>query len=171
MQNVIDIGGAPANEDCAQLGHTPDFARINRFEVDCYRAAIQARHGPPPPGCALVTIRNNHDFGVYLTVGLKVTAPHGSDPEVDAYCEAVEDGLGSWLEAGFAPPVRYDDEAGITIERDLGAVIQGALATTRPTSGGRFPIPDFAVLHANLQRVFPEHAEAYRRSAEQGVHA
>ena len=34
MPITIDLGGAPANEDCAQLGHTPDFAAVNRLEVD-----------------------------------------------------------------------------------------------------------------------------------------
>ena len=31
MSDIIDLGGAPANEDCAQLGHTPDFERLNRL--------------------------------------------------------------------------------------------------------------------------------------------
>ncbi len=38
MSDIIDLGGAPANEDCAQLGHTPDFERLNRLEVATYRA-------------------------------------------------------------------------------------------------------------------------------------
>jgi len=38
--DIVDIGGAPANEDCAQLGQTENFAAINRLEVDTYRAAI-----------------------------------------------------------------------------------------------------------------------------------
>ena len=50
MSDIIDLGGAPANEDCAQLGHTPDFERLNRLEVAAYRAAIIARFGPPPDG-------------------------------------------------------------------------------------------------------------------------
>jgi hypothetical protein len=33
MSYIIDIGGAPANEDCAQLGQTPDFETVNTFEV------------------------------------------------------------------------------------------------------------------------------------------
>jgi len=40
MSDIIDLGGAPANEDCAQLGHTPDFERLNRLEVAAYRAAM-----------------------------------------------------------------------------------------------------------------------------------
>src|SRR3546814_21168986 len=50
MSNIIDLGGTPANEDCAQIGHTPDFERLNRLEVATYRAAVIARCGPPPDG-------------------------------------------------------------------------------------------------------------------------
>ena len=171
MPQIIDLGGAPANEPCAQLGHTPDFRRINQLEVHAYRAAIQARFGPPPPGCALVTVHNAHDFGVYLTLGLKITAPSGSSEEVDAYATAVEDGLSSWLEAGFAPPVEYDDAVAYRVRSDIDGIIMGALSTTRPAADGRFPIPDFAVLHANLARAFPRQAQAFRQSLGQRVAA
>lgn len=49
MSYIIDIGGAPANEDCAQLGQTPDFEAVNTFEVLAYKLAIIAHHGTPPP--------------------------------------------------------------------------------------------------------------------------
>src|SRR3546814_5604696 len=42
MSNIIDLGGTPANEDCAQIGHTPDFERLNRLEVATYRAAVRS---------------------------------------------------------------------------------------------------------------------------------
>ena len=80
MHDIIDLGGAPANEACAQLGHTPDFARLNRLEVRAYAIAIQARFGPPPEGCALVTVTNHHDFGTYSTLGLKVVGGTRQDP-------------------------------------------------------------------------------------------
>jgi hypothetical protein len=65
MSYIIDIGGAPANEDCAQLGQTPDFEAVNTFEVLAYKLAIIARHGMPPAGCKLGPHTNRHDFGVY----------------------------------------------------------------------------------------------------------
>lgn len=34
MYDTYDLGGTPANEPCAQLGHTEDFSRINRLEVE-----------------------------------------------------------------------------------------------------------------------------------------
>src|SRR3546814_14947301 len=64
MSNIIDLGGTPATEDCAQIGHTPDFERLNRLEVATSRAAVLARSGPPPDGCALISITTRHDFGI-----------------------------------------------------------------------------------------------------------
>ena len=104
MPITIDLGGAPANEDCAQLGHTPDFAAVNRLEVDAYRAALIALFGTPPEGCALTAQPNHHDFGTYTTLAFVI----GDDADLGparAYAEAVEEGIGSWLEAGMAPPV------------------------------------------------------------------
>jgi hypothetical protein len=63
MPIIIDIGVAPANEDCAQLGITPDFDAANRLEVLAYRAAIIAVHGAPPRGCRLEPKSSHHDFG------------------------------------------------------------------------------------------------------------
>lgn len=105
MSYIIDIGGAPANEDCAQLGQTPDFEAVNTLEVLAYKLAIIARHGMPPAGCKLGPHTNRHDFGVYRTLALHIEDEE--DEAVQAYAEAVEEGLGSWLEAGFTPPVIY----------------------------------------------------------------
>src|SRR3546814_1004338 len=119
MSNISDRGCTPANEDCAQIGHPPDFERLNRLEVATHRAAVIARCGPPPDGCALISITNRHDFGIYRTLGLRIDAgAFRRDPSVAAYAEAVQDGLGSWVEAGFAPPVRYDDGRAPAVDRD-----------------------------------------------------
>ena len=156
MFSIFDIGAAPANEDCAQIGHTPDFDACNRLEVESYRAAIQARFGPPPEGCALVAIGNAHDFGRYLTLGLKVWRFAQDRAEVAAYVETAENGLSTWIEAGFTAPIRYAP-GGDVLERRAGLeeIVIGALMTTRPTSGGQFPIPDFAHLHANIAAAYP----------------
>lgn len=162
MSEIIDLGGAPANEDCAQLGHTPDFARLNRLEVVTYRAAIIARYGVPPEGCALKTLTNRHDFGVYYTLGLSVDAGAARrDARVAAYAEAVQDGLASWIEACFAPPVCYIDGEAPVVERDkVDDIVAGALLATRPGPDGRFVIPDFETLHRNLAAAYPASAEA-----------
>ncbi|MCF8707001.1 hypothetical protein [Rhizorhapis sp. SPR117] len=163
MSDIIDLGGAPANEDCAQLGHSPDFERLNRLEVAVYRAAIIARFGPPPEGCALVSITNRHDFGIYRTLGLRVDGIVARRELAAAYIAAVEDGLGSWIEAGFVPPVRYDDGSVPVIERDhIDDIVTGALIATRPAASGRFAIPDFEILHRNLAAAYPRSAEAAR---------
>ncbi|MDE8650589.1 hypothetical protein [Novosphingobium album (ex Liu et al. 2023)] len=165
MTDIIDLGGAPADEDCAQLGHTPDFERLNRLEVATYRAAIIARFGPPPEGCALATLTNRHDFGVYYTLGLKVDAGAARrDPAVATYAEAVESGLGSWIEAGFAAPVRYDDGEAPKAERSsIDDIVMGALIAIRPDPDGRFALADFEILHRNLAAAYPRSAEAAQR--------
>ena len=72
MSNIIDLGGAPANEDCAQLGQTPDFDTVNAHEVFAYKLAIIARFGEPPAGCRLKPLANRHDFGTYRTLSLRI---------------------------------------------------------------------------------------------------
>lgn len=163
MPEIIDLGGAPANEDCAQLGHTPDFERLNRLEVATYRAALIARFGVPPDGCALVSITNRHDFGIYRTLGLKIDGLVLRSESVAAYVAAVENGLASWIEAGFAPPVRYEDGAAPRVDRSpIDDIVMGALLATRPEPSGRFAIPDFEILHRNLAAAYPASAEAAR---------
>lgn len=161
MYNIIDIGGAPANEECAQLGQTIDFEAANLAEVTAYKLAIIARYGMPPDGCKLIVHNNRHDFGVYRTLALRVEDQESE--AVDAYAEAVEPGLGSWIEAGFTAPVTYTGKVA-TIERSEHAeLVIGAMLTTRPNPDGTFPIADFAILHTNLAAAFPEQAEAARQ--------
>ena len=56
MPDIIDLGGAPAEAECAQLGQTANFAAVNAFEVEAYRLAIVARYGLPPAGCRLAEL-------------------------------------------------------------------------------------------------------------------
>lgn len=159
MFTLIDLGGAPAGEDCAQLGQTDDFDRFNRLEVECYRAALLAKFGPTPPGCQFTLSRNPHDFGTYYTLALKVWDHSTAIEAVSAYIAAAEDGLRTWLEAGFRPPVQYEGSDPIVgTVRELPACIVSALKITRPGSDGAFPIPDFAILHGNLRAIYPEQA-------------
>ena len=164
MPYNVDIGGAPANADCAQLGRTPDFERANRLEVAAYKAAIIARFGPPPEGCALVELRNPHDFGTYYTLGVRIADEDAAIAEAAAYLDDVEEGLGSWVEAGFTSPVTYDSASRATALRPISEVIIGALQTTRPSADGTFPVADFEKLHRNLAAAYPaEVAEAAAR--------
>ena len=109
-----------------------------------------------------MSVTNRHDFGVYYSLGLKVDAlAYRRNPAVTAYTEAAQDGLESWVEAGFAPPVRYEDGSAPTVDRDrIDDIVTGALLATRPNADGRFAIPDFEALHRNLAAAYPASAEA-----------
>ena len=166
MPYFIDLGGAPANEDCAQLGHTPDFDDVNAFEVSAYEVAIIARFGAPPAGCRLAALANRHDFGVYRTLVLHVE--NELDDAVRAYAHQVEEGLGSWIEAGIAPPVTYDGAIATIPRGDMTELVIGALLTTRPSPDGTFALPEFAILHGHLSEAFPTAAERARSRLSAG---
>lgn len=160
MPYFVDIDGAPANEACAQLGQTPRFDTLNKLEVLAYKYAIIARYGAPPPGCRLTGLSNRHDFGCYVSLVLHVEDE--LDEAVRAYAEAVEAGLGSWVEAGFRAPVTYDDATPTEVHADPIEILVSALLITRPNADGQFPIADFAVLHGNLSSAFPDEAAIAR---------
>ncbi|TCM02169.1 hypothetical protein [Sphingomonas sp. PP-CC-3G-468] len=161
MFHIIDIGGAPANEECAQLGQTIDFEAANTHEVMAYKLAIIARHGMPPEGCKLIVHTNRHDFGIYRTLALKVEDEENE--AVEAYAEAVNEGLGSWNEAGFTAPVTYTGHVAKIERSDHTELVIGALLTTRPNADGTFPIDDFGILHGHLEAAFPEQADTARQ--------
>lgn len=157
MTYTVEIGAAPINEECAQLGQTKDFEAINRLEIRLYRAAIIARYGVPPEGVTLRAKANAHDFGTYRELVAEVSDAVKDDPAVAEYIAQVEDGLFSWLCAGFAPPVRYKpggiaDSEGRTFDQ----IVAGAVMTTRPKPDGSFFPPDNKTLHDNLCAGFPE---------------
>ena len=156
MPYYVDIGGAPAEEPCAQLGQTPTFDVLNKLEVLAYKYAIIARYGPPPPGCRLSGLSNRHDFGRYVSLVLHVE--NELDDAVRAYAEAVEEGLGTWLEAGFRAPVEYDDATATTFQSDPIEILVSAFHVTRPNPDGHFPVPDFETVHRNLSAAFPDEA-------------
>ena len=160
MPYFIDLGGAPANEDCAQLGHTPDFDAVNAFEVAAYRVAMIARFGAPPPGCRLTALANRHDFGMYRTLVLHVEDE--LNDAVRAYAGDVENGLGRWLDAGLAPPVSYAGPIATIPRHGTTELVIGALLTTRPNPDGTFVIADFRTLHRNLSDAFPDEANTAR---------
>jgi hypothetical protein len=160
MPYRIDLGGAPANEPCAQLGHTHDFADVNAFEVFAYKLAIIAMHGMPPAGSRLSVYANRHDFGTYRTLVLHIEDE--ADEAVAAYAEAVEEGLSTWLSACFAPPIAYDGKAVTIAQRDPTELVISALLVSRPAPDGSFAIPDFERVHTNLSAAFPDAAEAAR---------
>lgn len=157
MTRVVQIGPAPFNEPCAQLGCTPDFDACNRLELAVYRAALIATHGPPPDGVELAAETNRHDFGTYCELVAVVETGAEARADVVAYVDAVEEGLGSWISAGFTAPILYDRRAVPVGERRTAQdVIASAMLITRPGPGGTFFPAGNEVLHRNLLEAFPE---------------
>ncbi len=160
MPHTIDIGGTPANEPCAQLGRTKGFERLNRLEVAAYKAAMIGRFGSPPEGCSYVELRNPHDFGIYYTLGIKIEHEDGGIAATADYVDLAQDGLGTWLEAGFPQPIVYDSAANPTSVRELNEVIVAALLITRPSPAGVFSIADNETIHRHLTAAYPAEAAA-----------
>jgi len=66
-RDYIDIGSAPAEEDCAQVG-SPDYHARARPECIRFIDLIRKVLGPEPEGATLQVKSNPHDFGSYLSV-------------------------------------------------------------------------------------------------------
>ena len=75
----------------------------------------------------------------------------------------LEEGLGSWIEAGFTAPVTYNGKVAKIERSDHTELVVGALLTTRPNADGTFPIADFAVLHGHLAAAYPQQADTARQ--------
>lgn len=152
---TIDLGGAPSNEDCAQLGQTRNFVSINILEIRLYRAAILARYGIPPSPIWLTSGVNHHDFGTYRTLVAEFDETKLDDAGRD-YIREVEDGLRSWIEAGFAPPITYRaDRSADTHGLEADDIIHGAMMSTRPNPDGSYFPETNQALHENLKAAFP----------------
>lgn len=143
---ILELGVGPANEPCAQLGCTPDFAEANTLELLTYKAAIIAMNGEPPLPLGFALVTNAHDFGTYQTLWL-VSAELPLPAAAQAWVDGLEEPI-SWIDAGFPSPVTYEG-AQATL-RPFREVIVGALQITRPRDDGSFFPPQNAGLHRNL---------------------
>jgi hypothetical protein len=80
----LDLGSAPSDERCVQLGVDDDYeARAGR---EC-RTLIKQFHrlcGDPPPGTFFRVMANPHDFGVYYSVAIHFD-PNDEDAVAYAY--------------------------------------------------------------------------------------
>ena len=126
----FSVGGAPADEPCAQTGVTAHWVTLQQLECTVYRAALIARFGVPPEGARLAITSHTHDFGSYAQVEIVFDR---DDADSAGYFERVEDGLSTWLAANFTAPVDYDDRAQERVgsRRDAGDVITAALMTSQ----------------------------------------
>ena len=67
MRDLIDLGAAPSDEACAQVG-SPDYYDHASKECLAYIRQLRRTLGQEPDGARLATARNPHDFGTYLSV-------------------------------------------------------------------------------------------------------
>ncbi|MGF7156206.1 hypothetical protein [Novosphingobium gossypii] len=168
MTRVFQIGPAPLEEACAQLGCTPDFEDCNRLELTVYRAALIAKHGLPPEGVEIAARANRHDFGTYRELVAVIDARAQERPEAIAYVEAVQEGLRSWISAGFTAPITYNARAAPSDERRTAEdIVASAMMITRPAPGGTFFPSENETLHRNLLEAFPQWIPALLR---EGAH-
>ncbi len=150
MTHTLTIGPCPADEEPAQLQQTPDFARLNRLEVDCYQAALVAFYGPPPSGAEFRHDASDHDFGRYVELAIRYA---DGDRAAADYASRVEEGLARWIHAGSTTPVDYPTSRTPIINHpDLRAAIRSAVNIMRP------PFPDGERMIANLHAHYPAHA-------------
>ena len=155
---TLDLGGAPWNEDCAQIGHTPNFDLVNTAEAMLYRAALIAVAGSPPAGISLRIKANAHDFGIYRTVEASIDNDQ-DDGSHASYLETLETGIAFWHQAGFAPPEFGKLTASDQLVSFVVDAVASALRITRPSSTGAFFPESSGPHHRNLTAAFPEAAQ------------
>ncbi|MBS2132069.1 hypothetical protein KEX41_28185 (plasmid) [Burkholderia thailandensis] len=102
MVETIEIGSAPCDEQCAQVGQA-DYPERSRAECRAFINQIRRALGEPPEGVGLFIRSNAHDFGTYREVAVKV----GAVPTPEAREKAVEYAGRCESES----PVNWDDEA------------------------------------------------------------
>lgn len=82
----IEIGSAPAEEDCAQTTD-PDYAARARAECRRFIDLIRRTLGPEPEGARLVVVGNPHEFGTYYEVACRF---EGDDEAASTYAYRCE---------------------------------------------------------------------------------
>jgi hypothetical protein len=86
MRDFLNIGSAPYEEDCAQLG-TEDYYEKSKDECRRFIDLIRQKCGPEPVGARLATKSFQHDFGTYYEV---VCYFDDTIPESEEYAFEVE---------------------------------------------------------------------------------
>jgi hypothetical protein len=72
MYDEVDLGSAPAEEDCAMVGEE-NYGIRAREECRRYIELLRATFGIEPPGAFLKLKSNPHDFGAYYSVVCRFT--------------------------------------------------------------------------------------------------
>ena len=92
--DYIDIGPAPYDEDCVQVG-TAGYAVRARAECQRYLEALRAHYGPEPEGAKLQVRGFPHDFGQYYEVVCYYDPVRANSTAVE-YAFKCEEGLAKW---------------------------------------------------------------------------
>jgi hypothetical protein len=136
MRDFVDIGPGPCNEDCAQTGRTDETGALNRLECRAYIAALIKKYGAPPEGSGFSIKGNSHDFGKYYEVRFTYDTV---EYEAREYAVHVEQGLATWAEARFQPPVVYNDRGMAILTRTVEECDLGPLPKPCWQIGPHFP--------------------------------
>jgi hypothetical protein len=106
----IDLGSAPADSRCAQLGADDDYESRARRECRALIHQFKRGCGEPPSGTFSRIMANPHDFGVYYSVAVHFD-PNDADAVAYAYrCD--EEAPSEWDTAA-----RLEFDAGPDLER------------------------------------------------------
>lgn len=80
----LDLGSAPANENCAQIGVHDDYPARAKRECRALAQQLMRICGQPPPGVWFRIMRNPHDFGTYYSLAVEFD-PNDEDAVAYAY--------------------------------------------------------------------------------------
>lgn len=155
---IQTIGPAPYEEDCAQLGATPNYQRYALTETFAYRAAIIAYYGAPPRNTALKIYGSSHDFGRYYELVMEYDAACETSTD---YAAMVAQGLARWLNAGFQAPHVYDARSRVrdVVHTDHFAAAQSAMLVLERLRIDGFGTKAEAHAIQRLRAAYPDQAE------------
>lgn len=95
MKDLIYLGPAPSDEDCAQVG-SEGYSERAREESARWAKLLTVIY-PPPPRCAFVVKWNAHDFGSYAEVCAQFD--YGDERGAEWALKVENDAPATWAEA------------------------------------------------------------------------
>jgi hypothetical protein len=86
--DYLDLGSAPSNERCAQLGVDTNY--VDRARSECRALINQLKRlcGDPPLGARFRIVGNEHDFGTYYSVVIDFDPNNETAVEYAHRCDA-----------------------------------------------------------------------------------
>jgi len=98
LDDYINIGSSPVEEDCVQIG---EINYMSRSLIECalFLKAIRNKLGTEPVGARLMTKRFTHDFGTYHEVVCMFQTGNEKAMEYAFKCES--EAPTTWKEGGI----------------------------------------------------------------------